>query len=337
MMSSTSIPRTKGKYWPAGALCLVLAIVGQMILRTSVPLAQPFIPPVARSGIHTVADAIQVPREGIKVYVLYTGDIQVGGKAMLDPKDPRVHPDEMKKQFVPALAYLIRHPSAGDVLFDTGFGPAFVNSPNGDLGWWTWPLVQARVHEGQDLTSQLRRLGVLPSTLKYVVLSHGHVDHTGGLLALGQVTVLMGKGERSAIAQRFALLHGYKQAHFADVSKLLEVDFDSAPELAPLGHAVDLFGDGSIFLLDARGHTPGHLSLLVNLPQGPLMLAGDTVQTHRAFLDAIPSGNSTDLEKAHEAAQRLLTLQTQFPQLRVFYGHDAGQAATALKPPASYQ
>lgn len=328
---------TRPVSWLAMIVCVLLACCFYEEFREFVPRAEPFIPPTPKAGIRSVADIVKAPVPGMRVYVLYTGDIQVGGKAMLDPKNHRVRPEEIKKQFVPAMAYLIHHPTGGDILFDTGFGPAFVNSQNGDLGWGTRPLVHIRVRNGQDLSSQLSRLGIDGSSLKYVVLSHGHVDHTGGLPALGRVTVLIGDGERSAITQPFSLLHGYKQSHFSRIGRLLEINFDLAPQIPPLGRMVDLLGDGSIYLVDSRGHTPGHLSMLINLPSGPLILTGDTVQTRRAFIDAVPSGNSTDLKRASEAAQRLLTLKRQMPNLRLFYGHDPDDAANALKPPSFYQ
>lgn len=338
MTPQSNSPRTKWlRYGLLSSVGALLMWIVYAIFGGSIPRAESFSPPTPRPGIHSVAEAVQAAEPGLKVYVFYTGDIQVGGEAMLDPRNPKVRPDEMKKQFVPAMAYLIRHPTKGDVLFDTGFGPAFVGQTNGDLGSWTRPLMKTHVGEGQDLSSQLMRLGVNPRSLKYVILSHGHVDHTAGLPALGPVTVLMGKGEPEAIARPFSLLHGYKQAHFGQVGRLLEVDFDHAPVLTPLSHAVDLFGDGSIFLIDARGHTPGHLSLLVNLGDGPMMLAGDTVQTRRALADAIPSGNSTNPGEAREAAERLLTLAEQFPHLRIFYGHDRGDALLAQQHPHFYQ
>ena len=334
---STRRLSTRPLTWFAIIVCVLLICLTYEEVSERVPTAHAFVPPTPKAGIRSVADIVKQPMPGMRVYVLYTGDIQVGGKAMLDPKNPKVRPDEIKRQFVPAIAYLIHHPTDGDILFDTGFGPAFVNSPNGDLGWWTRPLVATKVRKGQDLFSQLGRLGVNASSLKYVVLSHGHVDHTGGLPALGSVTVLIGKGERSAITQPFSLLHGYKQSHFSRIGQLLEANFDLAPETPPLGRMIDLLGDGSIYLVDSRGHTPGHLSMLVNLPGGPLILTGDTVQTRRAFADAIPSGNSTDLKRASEAAQRLLTLKHEMPNLRMFYGHDARDATNALKPPSFYQ
>jgi glyoxylase-like metal-dependent hydrolase (beta-lactamase superfamily II) len=336
-MNLTSRLLKRPAAWFIALFCVLLVSFCYGEFSATVRRAQAFVPPAPKKGFRDVADIVKVPVPGLKVYVLYTGDIQVGGKAMLDPKNPKVRPDEIKKQYVPAMAYLVRHPIEGDILFDTGFGPAFVGSTNGDLGWWTRPLVRTNVHKGQDLSSQLSTLGIDPSSLKYVVLSHGHVDHTAGLPALGPVTVLVGRGERSAIARPFSLIHGYKQSHFAKIGHLLEVNFDQAPEIAPLGHMIDLFGDGAVYLVDSRGHTPGHLSMLVNLPNGPLILTGDSVQTHRAFTDAVPSGNSSNLKAASEAAERLLALGRQTPKLRLFYGHDPHDAANALRPPGFYQ
>jgi glyoxylase-like metal-dependent hydrolase (beta-lactamase superfamily II) len=37
----------------------------------------------------------------------------------------------------------------------------------------------------------------------------------------------------------------------------------------------DVYGDGSVVMLDMPGHTPGHYSLLVRLRSGPVLLSGD--------------------------------------------------------------
>jgi glyoxylase-like metal-dependent hydrolase (beta-lactamase superfamily II) len=143
----------------------------------------------------------------------------------------------------------------------------------------------------------------------------------------------MGKGEPDVFYEVRSLLKGYKAVHLSGLSRILEVDFDAAPEVAPFGHVVDLLGDGSVWLVDARGHTPGHFAVLVNLEGGPALLVGDTVQTPYALEHAIPSGNVTDKERAASAAQRMLALHQQFPQLRFFYGHDPSGVRLA---PASY-
>jgi N-acyl homoserine lactone hydrolase len=337
-LASLAVIRSRARRgWMLGIAAAIAVILWLAFGRPSAPPAGRFAPPPARPGATSIADVLKTPIGGLKVYVFATGEIEVPGNAMLDPRHPKVRPDEVRKQFVPAMAFLVRHPTRGDVLVDTGFGPAFVNHSSGDLGWYTRPFVRTRVPFGADLLSQFASVGARPDSLVYVVITHGHVDHTGGLPALGPVHVLVGKGERAAIVAPLSLSRGYKQAHFASVGQLDEVDFDAAPELLPLGRAVDLFGDGSIFLADAHGHTPGHLSVLVNLAGGPLILTGDTVQTQRAFDDGIPSGNVTDRQGAYDACARLLALKREFPSLRALFGHDVNDALHAKKPPEAYE
>ena len=267
---------------------------------------------------------------GLRLDVLVTGAISIEGKAMLDPTRPEVSAAERERRFVPVLAYLIHHPTAGNFLVDTGFGPAFVGKPHGDLGWYTAASVKVRLGAGEDVVSELARHGVTRGELKAVILTHAHVDHAGGLAALGPLPVILAKDELRMLDAKFPLLEGVKSSHFAQVASFQTVDFDAALETPLLGRAVDILGDGSVWLLNTRGHTPGHLSVLVNLPRGPELIAGDAVQTRHALADAIASGHSWNQPLANAAALWIRDLARKL-HARVWCGHDADDAEDARR------
>jgi N-acyl homoserine lactone hydrolase len=175
---------------------------------------------------------------------------------------------------VPTPSFLIEHPK-GLVLFDTGCNPKILDDP---VAYWG-PMAAAMPfdwNKNETLDKQIERVGYKTSDIKYVVLSHGHLDHAGGLTYFPQATFIAGAGELrysywpdpdrrwAFILEDFVPTRGYRWTEF--------------------GHDQDLFGDGAVTFLYTPGHTPGECSILVNLPNRRVLITGDTVHT-RASLD----------------------------------------------------
>ncbi|MEO7934685.1 MAG: N-acyl homoserine lactonase family protein [Dokdonella sp.] len=159
--------------------------------------------------------------------------------------------------------YLIRHPS-GDLIWDTGVPEGIADSPNGidPKGDWVHIVVKKK------LSDQLAELGLKPANIKFVSLSHMHFDHTGNANLFAQSTWLVDADERAAMFSDEAR----KADDFAGYSALE----NSKTELIEGDATRDVFGDGSVVIHQAPGHTPGHTVLLVKLEKsGPILLTGD--------------------------------------------------------------
>jgi N-acyl homoserine lactone hydrolase len=152
--------------------------------------------------------------------------------------------------------YLIHH-AQGWLLWDTGVLDAVAAMPDG--------LVPAdpkgvHWHRPKTLASQFDQLGVEPADIKFVAISHTHGDHVGTVELFPQAMLLVQKAEYEWPGPNGS--PRFKPEH--PVTKL---DGDR-----------DVFGDGSVTVLSTPGHTPGHQSLLVNLPKtGAVVLSGDAV------------------------------------------------------------
>ncbi|MFC4762918.1 N-acyl homoserine lactonase family protein [Dyella koreensis] len=167
-----------------------------------------------------------------------------------------------------APCFLIRHPK-GDLLWDAGLGDRFAGNPNGTL-------VREGVHAfvTKTLRSQLEAVGESPDDVKYIAFSHFHWDHTGNAGAFAKSTWLLSRrevqaleGELTPVAVRPENLTAYKQA------KVELIDLDR-----------DVFGDGSVSILRANGHTAGHQVLMLRLPKsGTVVLSGDLFHTRENF------------------------------------------------------
>ncbi len=192
---------------------------------------------------------------------------------------------------LPVYAYLITHPTAAPVLFDTGLHP----DKDG--------RVQAKVlHNeapaGQDVVSRLRTLGVAPRELHAVVLSHAHYDHAGGLPLLGDAPTLIHRDE--------------------DASR---IELSSSSRRT--GETLDIFGDGSVEVFATPGHSPGHQSLRVRRFGGYDVLAGDSCYFCRS-LDRTDADQPHAFDKpVYQASKRRLAAMRDQGDF-VIPGHDEG-------------
>jgi glyoxylase-like metal-dependent hydrolase (beta-lactamase superfamily II) len=178
---------------------------------------------------------------------------------------PRVLRSSEPPLRLPILAFALRHPTEGTILVDTGTYP----DARRDLG----PLMgrvfrSLRTEEPFDV--QLRARGIEPAEVPLVVMTHLHADHTGAMRLLPSAEFVCGRAEWRAARAPRTVLKGYLGHHLPAEDRMRLIDGD-----------LDLLGDGSIRLLSTPGHTPGHLSVLVRLPDRQVLLAGDAAYTLR--------------------------------------------------------
>lgn len=175
--------------------------------------------------------------------------------------------------------FLLNHPK-GTLLWDTGLPDSLSNVPAGV----TDPFgITLKVQK--TLAAQLAELNVKPSDVDYVAFSHLHGDHTGNANLFTGSTWFIGKpdlawalGKPTPPGVALPSLSGHKKA------KLHFIDYDH-----------DVFGDGSVRILRAPGHTPGHQVLLVSLAKaGKFVLSGDLFHTKTSAAKAlIPAFNDS--------------------------------------------
>ena len=101
------------------------------------------------------------------------------------------------------------------------------------------------------------------------------------------------------------------------------MDFGEAPALPPFEHVLDLLGDGSIWAISTRGHSPNHVSYFVNAEAGPVLITGDACAYHAQFEHRIrPNPGVEDQEASIRSLAGLRELYDRFPQLQVMVGHE---------------
>lgn len=231
---------------------------------------------------------------------------------------------------IPVPWFLVRHPE-GAVLIDGGLAAEGLADPK---AYWGDSVDTFRpvMTPDQGCLAQLDALGVRPGDIRYVLLSHLHSDHTGSIGRFANAT---------HIVQRREYEYAFAPDWFA-AGAYARRDFDR-PNLAWQfleGEAtddLDLYGDGSIRILFTPGHSPGHQSILVDLPgSGPILLAIDAAYTWDHWQEkALPSLMTSASEVARSV--RKLRFLAERLGATVVPGHDPQAWAGFRQAPLFYE
>jgi N-acyl homoserine lactone hydrolase len=176
-------------------------------------------------------------------------------------------------------AFLIKH-NDDYLIWDTGL-PAATKGSKLDR-------TQATSREmTKTLTDQLQEINVAADQINYVAVSHYHTDHIGQASSFPQAKLLVGDKDWSVLQQ-------------ADTKgrEFVEHWLSGKGEVQTVSGDLDIFGDGSVLMFATPGHTPGHHSLLIKLPEtGTVLLTGDLVHMQESFdNDRVPAFNTSRAE-----------------------------------------
>ena len=218
---------------------------------------------------------------------------------------------------IPITSYVVRTSDAV-ILYDTGVSPRAVPGliRNDTL---------ARFTDDDLLVHRLDRLGLEPKDVDLVVLSHLHYDHAGGAEFFRDSELVVQTDEYAYAQYPASFFAGFYYRKNFDLPGYRWRLLDGDTELVP-----------GVTVVRSDGHTPGHQSLFVKLPESePVILAGDCCYTQRHLDTEEPPGVVWDPTRAHHSIQRLKTL-ARLTGGRVFPSHDAEFWATVPKPPDAF-
>ncbi len=238
-------------------------------------------------------------------------------KALLGSAPPNV---------VPVPAFLIRHPSAGAILVDTGLHPSIATDGKENFGWLGNRTGKPTLDPGEDVPAQLRKRGLDPGEIPVVVMTHLHLDHSSAISEFPQSTFVVSESEWEAAAVGpKPTLNGYRRQHFDYAFDYRTIDFDRAniDSYASFGRTFDLFGDGSVRLAFTPGHSAGHMSVIARLAQRDFVIGGDaTYMQAQLSGDAPMPPRPFDAHNLRRSLQELRLFHGQFPDATITPGHD---------------
>ena len=256
------------------------------------------------------------PPESMRVSALPTGTMHSSAMLAFRGGNP------LESRDFSMTAVLVQHPR-GDLLIDTGFGrevddqvkllPLLMQlTTDYDK---TTPAAEQLITQGYDLKS-----------LAGVVLTHAHWDHVSGLDSLRKTPIFVPTleqafidegGDNSALARQLA------------ADQLKSYAFVSKPYLG-FAQQFDVWGDGSVVLVPAPGHTPGSVLVFLTLSSGlRLALLGDlvwqldgiNVPAEKPWIARQLIGEDTNAVRA--AIAHVSSISKKYPQIKLIPAHDA--------------
>ena len=227
---------------------------------------------------------------------------------------------------VPVPAFLIRHPSVGAILVDTGLHPSVVSGGRENFGAMATRFGKPSLEPGEDVPSQLRERGLDPGEIPVVVMTHLHLDHTSAISEFPNSTFVVSETEwRAAGHGPQPALNGYRRAHFDYAFEYRTVDFDRGgiDSYASFGRSFDLFGDGTVRLAYTPGHSAGHMSVICHLASRDFVIGGDAMYV-QGQLDGSEAGppRPFDAHNLRRSLQELRLFRRQSPDAIITPGHD---------------
>jgi glyoxylase-like metal-dependent hydrolase (beta-lactamase superfamily II) len=231
-----------------------------------------------------------------------------------------------KPNVIPIPAFVIRHPSAGAILVDTGLHPSIATDGAENFGRLATRFGKPTLSTGEDVPSQLRDRGLDPGELPIVVMTHLHLDHTSAISEFPNSTFVVSETEwQAAVHGSQPLLNGYRRPHFDYAFEYRTIDFDRGgiDSYASFGRAFDLFGDGSVHLAFTPGHSAGHMSVVCRLSQRDFVIGGDAMYTRGQLDGSAPlPPRPFDAHNFRRSLQELRLFRNQFPDAVITPGHD---------------
>jgi N-acyl homoserine lactone hydrolase len=213
---------------------------------------------------------------------------------------------------LPILAWLIEHPE-GLIVVDTG-ETARTAEKGYFPGWHPYFRLGVRewVVTEQEIGPQIEDLGFSTDDVRWVVLTHLHTDHAGGIAHFRNSEFLVTHTELEYASGALGKLRGYLPHRWPEWFSPMPVDFTSTSFGAVMATR-PLTAAGDVVLLSTPGHTPGHMSVAVELPEQLVILAGDTSYTEQLMLDGAADGVTNDPTTAKATLTALRTLANSRP------------------------
>jgi glyoxylase-like metal-dependent hydrolase (beta-lactamase superfamily II) len=239
-----------------------------------------------------------------------------------------VTPAEVGETRMPVPCFLVAHPK-GTLMWDVGVIPDAIVAKQASSGGARYdvnPTAAALVK--RTLTGQLAEIGYAPADITFVSISHAHKDHSANLNLFASSTWLVSPAERE-----FMWKPGNERVEPSfyaalERSKWVALDKDEH----------DVFGDGTVVIKAAPGHTPGHQVLVLRLAStGRVMLGGDLYHyPPERTLRRAPPDNEFSVQQS-AASRAMIEDYLAKTKTTIWIEHDFATIEKLKKSPAYYE
>jgi N-acyl homoserine lactone hydrolase len=227
---------------------------------------------------------------GMQLYLFSSGTMMIG-KGFLQnfaPMEPKIE--------IPIGFFVIKHPK-GNVIFDTGNNDKVI----ADTGYWgkLAQVFEPKMTKDDAMDAQLAKIGLTTKDIKYVVVSHMHLDHGGNVGKFPNSTIVIQDDElHFAMFPDEPFAAGYIPDDISVLRSGVGVSKPNSIDMLRITGDLDLFGDGSLVIHRSPGHTKGTQMLTVRLPKtGPVILTSDAAY----FRDNVEKNLVPNIALAYDA------------------------------------
>ena len=258
----------------------------------------------------------------VELQTVESADWAVELSGLLNLDSPQAKAAGMINRDEPIKVYLhvLRHPSRGLYLIDTGFTAQMARDP-GSLGvnriaQHVMHLERLKFHSGP--ADAIKNNG---GSLQGVFLTHSHLDHIAGLPEVPLSTpIYVGPGETTERHWSHFFIRSTVDQLLNGRPNLLAWNFVTTGP-APLS-VIDIFGDASAFAISVPGHTQGSTAYLVRTLSGLVLLTGDTSHTRWGWDNSVEPGSFTrDAARNRDSLLKLKALVARHPTISIRLGH----------------
>jgi len=266
---------------------------------------------LAASGV--CAQSRSAPVTTPRIYIFDNGAI-----TGLNPGLFNFTPDELAEVDFVNTSYLIVHPQ-GTLMFEAGaVADSRFLAGGGEV-------TEGVMSATKPLRPQLAAAGYAPSDITYFALSHYHSDHTANANDFAEAIWIVQRAERDFMfaddPEGIVQPASYHALRDAETKILDNEDFD-------------VFGDGTVVVLAAPGHTPGHQVVAVELANaGTVVLGGDLYHYPEERTTGRVPTFEFDAEQSR-ASRRKIEQYLQDNDATLWIEHDIATHAALPKAPA---
>ena len=257
------------------------------------------------------------PPKSLRLYVFNCGSLDIS-----DPERFRFKKEELATTNLSVPCFLIVHPK-GTLMWDVGAVPDSALKPGEKSALEGYATIT------ETLKSQMEKIGYEPSDIEYLAFSHYHYDHIANANQFAGATWLTRKVERDVL---FAPVPPDKKMNPANYSRPQGQQDHHHPT-----DDYDVFGDGTVVMKLAPGHTPGHQVLFLKLKKtGPIVLSGDLYHyPEERKLKRVPTFE-TDQQQTVETREKIEAFLKE-SGAQLWIQHDYAANAKLKKAPQYYE
>lgn len=215
----------------------------------------------------------------MKIHAIRTGAVRIKtahmeGRGSGPLRKPSIFTDRNWSGWLPTFAWAIEH-DEGVIVVDTGQARHLLLEYGRSLNpFLRWEFL-FRIEPEEEIGPQLRALGIGPRDVKRVVLTHLHMDHDAGLVHFPDSEILAARGEIQRATGLMGMIRGYLPQRWPSWLNPVPLDLDDGP-YGPFSASKRLTKAGDVVAVATPGHTPDHLSVIVDNGGVAVLLAGDT-------------------------------------------------------------